>query len=503
MPGKRILIRAPKSPDWALSAEASLAYGPNGVFGSNAGNMLFAESVYRTISVPDATVVADSYSTERPGSNAAHAARIDEEFDAFVVPLANAFREQFRPALQRLTTVIQHLTIPVVVTGIGAQLPPSGTLDDVSSGLRADAEAFMTAVLAHSSSVGVRGEMTALFLEKLGFGADVVDVIGCPSMFDFRGEPPVVQKRDEEIGANDPLALNITPTAPWAKELLEHHLRNYPRCVYVPQEHPELALLLWGQQTGQSKPGMPTSTTSPWVSDDRVRFFVDPRSWREFMETRVFAFGHRIHGNIAALAAGTPACVLTFDSRTTELADYHGIPHFSARSLNRDSMDVRSLYEESDFTTLNARRAPTRDAWLAFLDKNGVDHLSAGDPSTPAIDQRIEAADLPGGVGPGLTVEVLNERVRWLWNETRRINPDRYSPPFAPTSHQSVDARLTALQKRCDRLSEKLQALAKENEALQAELGISATEPTEPKIAADTDQTQQNPAVRLLRSFKR
>ncbi|AGS69543.1 hypothetical protein [Streptomyces collinus] len=51
----------------------------------------------------------------------AAAARINAEFDAFVVPLANAFRPSFENALKRLTRLITRLRIPVVVLGVGAQ----------------------------------------------------------------------------------------------------------------------------------------------------------------------------------------------------------------------------------------------------------------------------------------------------------------------------------------------------------------------------------------------
>ena len=123
-------------------------------------------------------------------------------------------------------------------------------------------------------------------------------------MLDFGGDPPVVRRRVDDLGPDSPIALNLNTKAPWAAELLGHHLREYDDCVYVGQEHHELALLLWGQPVPGAQPGMPATRDDPWIRQDRVRFFVDTRTWHEFMRARHFAFGHRIHGSVAAIAAG-------------------------------------------------------------------------------------------------------------------------------------------------------------------------------------------------------
>ena len=95
-----------------------------------------------------------------------YAARVNEEFDAFVVPLANAFRADFKPHLDRLTALIERLRIPGVVVGVGAQLSIDGGL---TTGIEDSVEAFMRAVLERSASIGVRGDVTEKYLDHLGF----------------------------------------------------------------------------------------------------------------------------------------------------------------------------------------------------------------------------------------------------------------------------------------------------------------------------------------------
>ena len=119
MEQRRILIRAGRPPHQPVPLEAAHAYRGVGTISTNPGNLLFQDAVYRTLATPDTHLVVDSLSTERRGMTRAHIARINDEFDVFVVPLANAFRDDFVQPLRRLTDVIEQLNIPVVVTGVG------------------------------------------------------------------------------------------------------------------------------------------------------------------------------------------------------------------------------------------------------------------------------------------------------------------------------------------------------------------------------------------------
>ena len=85
----RFLIRAGKDPRTVLSHEQSLATSSLGVFGSNSGNMLFYSGVFRALSVPGTEIVANSYVHERPSITKDLVARTNDEFDRFILPMAN------------------------------------------------------------------------------------------------------------------------------------------------------------------------------------------------------------------------------------------------------------------------------------------------------------------------------------------------------------------------------------------------------------------------------
>ncbi|MBX7267087.1 hypothetical protein KIF24_14380 [Micromonospora sp. Llam7] len=90
---------------------------------SNSGNMLFHSAVFRVPSVPGAEAVANSHVHERPVNLSTHIRRTTGEFDRFVLPMANSYRDTFLPHLERLAQVIEWLKMPVTAVGIGAPLP--------------------------------------------------------------------------------------------------------------------------------------------------------------------------------------------------------------------------------------------------------------------------------------------------------------------------------------------------------------------------------------------
>ncbi|MFT4282232.1 polysaccharide pyruvyl transferase family protein [Microbacterium sp.] len=391
----RVLIRGGKPPHIPVSPEASLARWGWGIFGSNVGNALYLESVYRALNTPDTEMTVDSLYVELSKDPAAMASAINGSFDAYVIPLANAFRRDFLPSLDRLTAVISLLTIPVVITGVGGQSDVGGDMSDPE--VDGAVARFVSAVLDRSRSLGVRGEQTAAYLRRLGFGSDVVDVIGCPSMFDHDGTHRV-DRTKERIDQDSPIAfnvaINIDPAAGFDR-VIRHHVDAYPRLVYVPQEHHELAMLLWGTDASTTRPDMPLDRTHPFYRQDRIRFFLDPTTWKSFMKEQDFAFGSRIHGNVAALAAGTPAVLLCHDARTQELADYHRIPY---RVYEGGVADAAELYDTASFDELNAFMPEAFARYTDFLDRNALPHIHQPGRANPAYEAALATTPFPAAV---------------------------------------------------------------------------------------------------------
>lgn len=116
---ERILIRAGVAP-WA--EYNALDVITDKIIGNNTGNLLFANSITRLVATADSRV--DFISDLMLVKKQITAQEINENYDRLILPMANAFREDFaRKCLKHWTALIRQLTIPVTVTGIGIQLP--------------------------------------------------------------------------------------------------------------------------------------------------------------------------------------------------------------------------------------------------------------------------------------------------------------------------------------------------------------------------------------------
>lgn len=442
----RILIRAGKDPFTAVVPETTLTQD---VFNSNSGNFLFQHSVWKALDVDDHELVANATLSERRPASAEDAARIDEEFDRFVIPMANSFRPDFADKLENLTTLIERLTIPTTVVGIGAQAPADRSfealaeVDDVT-------RRFVAAVLDRSASIGVRGEFTRDYLVRLGFPADAIDVIGCPSLF-LHGPDLRVEKKVPRIGPDSGLALNLTPEVPGIGAFAQDQAERHPRLLYIGQDAHDLRLLLWGTSHPHvDDPQAPTHLRHRLYQEDRMRLFVDTWTWYDFLAEQDFAYGTRFHGNVAALLAGTPALLLAHDSRTLELAEYHRMPH---RVQPRFDEPIRAedLYEQTDLSEFNAALPERFATYTAFLERNDLTHRWQEGRDGSRFDERLAAATFPDAVhtlAAGDLSEIAS-RLDWLRHAmvidmTR--HPRRFEYPFNVPEYQGAGSRHARIQ---------------------------------------------------------
>jgi hypothetical protein len=411
---KRILLRSGKDPLRVVSPENTLQ---SNLIGNNSGNLLFSTAATRILAAPGTEIAVNGL-----GPNPGDADLINETYDAVVLPFANAYRPSFEGRLKKFTELIERLTIPVVVLSSGAQSSADYDFDALKP-IEDTVRRFARAVLDRSASIGVRGEFTGEFLNRLGFRD--VDVIGCPSMFLFGGAIQV--KKREWPGARASIAVNASSSnATLMGALMNEHAERYPEMHYVAQDRRELEYLLWGQSAEAESKGrreFPANTGHRLYEEDRVRFFLDPWPWLEWMRERDLSFGTRIHGNLIALLAGTPAYVLAHDSRTLELARYFDVPHrrFTDPSL---PVDAAELYEEADFSGLESGQAERCERLIGFLEKNGLEHTLSDQTGGRAFEEKLAAVPYPPAVGPASHMDSMEfvRRVRWLRSRQQKVN---------------------------------------------------------------------------------
>jgi hypothetical protein len=468
----KILIRSGKDPFTPVGAEATLTQD---VFNTNVGNYLFADSVHKTLMTPGTDLVSNGTLSEGRKATARAAARVNEEFDAFVIPLANAFRPEFTHRLENLTSLVRMLEIPVVVVGVGAQASIAADLDSLST-VRSAAREFVSAVLDRSASVGVRGRFTADFLTSLGFPESSIDVIGCPSLF-FHGPEFRLPEASGPLHEGSRLALTVTDGVPGLPGLVKRLVEAWPSLVYIGQDKHDLRLMLWGEEPDPPRDArLPFRLDHPLYTADRVRFPLSSPTWLDFLRSFDLAVGTRLHGSVAALLAGTPATLLVHDSRTLELAELHALPSQPMGDLVGDvsAQDLLDAYDPAPFNDAYPERFA---AYTAFLERNGLEHIHAPGKVDTRFDDQVAATRFPPMAVP-LSSPASDEvaaRLRWLrdgqpFDSSAQLQA--YTHPFPvplprersdkhKRAHTSAEARIVRLERQLAVSKDRLQKQGK------------------------------------------
>lgn len=384
------------------------------VFATNAGNLIFSDASHKILTTPRAEVFSNGIRTDPSAAD-----RINEEFDVFVVPLANAFRPTFERPLKRMTQLIKKLRIPVVVLGVGAQADlkyDAARLKPMEPTVRE----FVTEVLNRSASIGVRGEFTEQYLKNMGFRD--VEVIGCPSMF-MNGETFTLEKKSESLTAESRISVNGSHSAVRSHGLdaiIRQAHQRYPHLRFVGQNLLEAQLLHWRETSNPigAQTSMPTHPSHPMYREGKVRLYIDPATWIEELRAFDFSFGSRIHGNIAALLAGVPSTVLCSDSRTLELCRYFGIPHRKISETPKN-IDPAELYEAADFGELVNGHKERFLRFTGFMEKNGLENTFHHGDSGKAFDALLAKRALPAAVRPWTDTDAEAMSSRFSFMQSR------------------------------------------------------------------------------------
>lgn len=411
---KRYLIRSGIAPTEIKKAEEMIL---KNLIGGNIGNLIYAYSIYRNLMTEDVEIVPDEYRIDEKDAD-----MINKYYDAYIIPLADAFRETFVENLKKYTKLFEKLTIPVIIIGVGVKAPINKRIKD---GFSFDKEVteFVKAVLKRSNMIGVRGQITADYLSYLGFveGVDHT-VIGCPSMYTFGRDLKI---KDLNLTNNSTIALNSSKLSPeHVLKFITNVSNNYPDYYFIPQWMKEFKMTYVGnEKLSENTAFYPNSLEDRYYKENRVRFPLNAKSWINFMEQMDLAVGARLHGNITATIAGTPSLLLTKDARMKELAEYHNLTHLSEEELKED-VKLEEVINQLDFHSPEKVQAQNFDHFIYFLEKNGLDHIYNYDYyQHPPLDKEIDAIDLPEMLTPINAlepIEISNRLINYTKLEAQR-----------------------------------------------------------------------------------
>lgn len=434
---KKILLRAGLSP---LVNYSPVRVITKNLINNNIGNMLFPASICRAL-MREETII-DTMDTSRKYSSE-HIRQINESYDCMVLPFANAFRRSFVSQLDAVTDLVSRVKIPCIVVGIGLQADLNKEVD--TSKLDEAVIRFMKAILKKSNMVGLRGEMTADYLKKLGFRAERdFTVIGCPSMYMYGRELP--QMEIKELTPDSNVSMNSKIQLPQKfHDFMFRCTQMIPNFHYVPQVIEELGQMYMGKGYPKSfvkkiPEHFPVDFTHPVYQSGRGVSFVNVPSWLKYLREKDFSFGSRIHGNIASILAGTPCFIVVSDKRIKELVDYHNIPHILMDDLKEDT-SIFDLHEKADFLAVRRNHGKRFAHYLDFLKANGLLTIFDDEENVQKdslYDRRIREVEFAPMVKAfsALTPEEQLKRLREVYRGQRKN--EQYLKRMSPGVWNSV-----------------------------------------------------------------
>jgi len=345
--------------------------------GSNSGNLMFLTSIARALMTDD-DVQIDSRFGSLFAPDDSLIDMINAEYDYFIMPLANAFRSNYRDKLRSLARLVSKLKIPCVVTSVGIQAP-SGSNMKAGFPFDADARSFVGAVLDKSAMLGVRGEHTADYLKHLGISEERhFAVTGCPSMFMWGSDLPEIRKVGLNAGSR--VCVNGKPdSSEVIHDFMAASCRQLKDFRYIPQTVNEFWMMGYGiplfqKPSRSAKDYIPFSQKSSLIRDGRTIGFLNAYAWIDYLRSMDFSYGCNIHGNIASLLAGTPAMVVEGDMRVGELASYFDIPRINGSDIS-SGRSIFDIYMEADYGPMQRNHRERFERFTALLDRNGLEHI--------------------------------------------------------------------------------------------------------------------------------
>ncbi len=302
------------------------------------------------------------------------------------------FEEHLPPEL------LEHVKIPILLFGAGIQNVPAGGVPFTPDDLRS-----LRIIHDHCDSSSVRGHLSAQVLAD--HGIHNATPTGCPTLFWSRQpalplRPPSYERvgftlrrylfsddLSQESGQFDTIRalrsmaadlvvvlqgedralflvdLIRTTGAEWSGQLSHKH--GDGSRLLVKQRLNAEALLRGVHDDLDEVAG---ADLVDWLVEHTFSSW-DPDAYVEFYRSCGLMVGCRLHSNLVALANGTPSYFLTYDDRTTELAELIGAPHAPVAGF-----DVARL-AEADWGGVAARyRDELYPAMIDFLDRNRVPH---------------------------------------------------------------------------------------------------------------------------------
>lgn len=333
--------------------------------GGNTGNIVWFESVRRSIKYESVGVYPDS----------------DAEITNIVIPMANQIHAADHSLESWITYLEAYKKCRVTMIGLGAQLTAElNTPKKLVAALSYEQKNSLKELASRAESIGIRGSITAECLDLMG--VKNYRVIGCPSFY----LSCMDDTRDDKAASADRLCVSWG-SVDYVKEqhireffrhnakegdvLLLQAMDDFPRTLYEGARLEERHI----------KRLYPDMNINPLEIESYIKtrghMFFDWDTWQEFLKTGQFTLsvGCRFHGNMMSYLAGIPALWIVHDSRTRELCEAMALPCLeleqAVKMKERAQFAERCVYGGEFYRN----KEKMHQTYRAFLKENGIEYV--------------------------------------------------------------------------------------------------------------------------------
>ncbi|KAB0266615.1 polysaccharide pyruvyl transferase family protein [Microvirga brassicacearum] len=309
--------------------------------------------------------------------------KLNAEYDYVFLRGSNYVHKDMR--WSQTVDVLKRLKIPVIAYGIGAQAPVKGKIE-----LSAETKTVLRMMADSTTSIGVRGAYSAQVLWDIGIKN--VRIVGCPTAFRRNDPnmaiklPPLEKVRNVGITlrreVSPAYAQDIKRYLTFHRDLVKSLAARFD-VVLMAQGEVEEKKMVFGTPE-QKEEAFAALRANKWVSDwymdetieklHRERLFYSDvvADYEALVQQKDLVLGYRLHGNLMALANGTPSIYFTYDSRTVEFAETYQIPSFDV--FSGKDFNIEDYWNQSLFDKFNRAYHHTYREMQQFLVENGVDN---------------------------------------------------------------------------------------------------------------------------------
>jgi hypothetical protein len=340
-------------PEYNYPQDYKVWYGQNTEYASNHGASLISRALEKQFNGEFVSV--NQFSDIQ---------QLREKYDQCIIAFAThvtTWRD-----VSTYTSFVEKLQLPTFCFSLGVQ-DYSG---DTNSFLKIhhSLKRLLSIVSERSKLIGVRGPFTASILAKNGFNN--VIPIGCPTMYwNLNADLSIIKPIKVERPA---LVYHRTVSDSQGA----HLIKNVPligqdfldEAIFTKNLAKDKDLVKSELEEYKSYPN--SQEVFKLIKKNGV-FHTSFQSWFDYIGSRDFIFGPRLHGCICGLIQGIPAVMFARDLRVKEIADFFDIPYIDYDNLAKKK-NIQVVFEEADYTKFNQTYKVRYNNYIKFLSENGL-----------------------------------------------------------------------------------------------------------------------------------